>query len=49
MFFQMDYDEIEFKKSVRRHFSDVIVITSPNNVTKITLQDFPFSPIKISG
>jgi len=37
-----------FKKS---HFSDVIVITSPKNVTQLTPQEFSLWPllIKISG
>jgi len=29
-----------FKKQLWRHFSDVIVITSPKNVTKLTSQNF---------
>jgi len=38
---QDDYDEIEFQKNqLWRHFSDVIVITSPKNATNITLQNF---------
>jgi len=31
-----------FKKSIMIHFSDVIVITSPKNVTQITSQNFSF-------
>jgi len=32
--FQTDYDEIELKKQLRRHFSD-ITIMSPKNFTKV--------------
>jgi len=39
--FQTDYDEIKLQQNqLRYHFSDVIVITSPKNVTKLTSQDF---------
>jgi len=44
--FEADYDEIELQNIVRRHFSDVITITSSRNVTK-TFQFGPL-PIKIS-
>jgi len=41
LFFQANYDEIELQKiSYDGHFSDVIVIMSPKNVTKITTQNF---------
>jgi len=43
MVFQNDYDEIELLKNhLWRRFSDVIVITSQKNVTKIMSQDFLF-------
>jgi len=39
--FRTDYDEIKIKKiGYDVIFSDVIVITSPKNVIKITLQNF---------
>jgi len=41
MVFQTDCDEIKLQKSLR-HFSDVITITSPKIVTKITSKFFPF-------
>jgi len=51
--FQTDYGEIGlFKNQLWRHFSDIIVITLPKKVTKLTWQIFfhfgPL-PIKISG
>jgi len=50
--FQTDYDEIELKNQLCRYFNDVIIITLPKSITKITSQNFSFgspSPIKISG
>jgi len=50
--FEADYDEIEFKNIVITSFRDVITITSPKNVTRITSQiffQFGPLPIKISG
>jgi len=53
--FQTDYDEIEHKKNqLWRHFSDVIVFTSPKTVTNLLSQDFSILdlsplPIKISS
>jgi len=42
--FQTEHDEIELKKiSYERYFSDVIIITSPKNVTK-QRHIFPFCP-----
>jgi len=40
MFFQTDYDEIDFKKSVIASFQWRHFITSLKNVTKLTTQDF---------
>jgi len=39
---------MEYQNIVRRHFSDVITITSLKNVTKITSQKFfQFGPLPI--
>jgi len=41
MVLQVDNDEIEIQKNqLWRNFRDVIAITSPKNVTKITSQNF---------
>jgi len=43
--FYADYEEIKFQKNqLRRHFSDVIIITSPKSVTQITTQFFSILP-----
>jgi len=40
-FFQTDYDEIKLlRNQLSRNFSDVIIITFPKYVTKLTSQDF---------
>jgi len=39
-FFKLIMMKSNFKNQLWRHFSDVIAITSPKNVTKITSQNF---------
>jgi len=41
-FFKLIMIKTNFKNQLRRHFSDVITITSPKKVTKITSQNFLF-------
>jgi len=41
-FFKPIMTKSKFKNKLWRQFSDVIAITSPKNVTKLTSQDFLF-------